>query len=104
MSVAATSVGAALARRFADCGVAAVVYTDIARDGALLGVDAKDRGGIGETGSPFTVTIAVNARQSQLVAAAIADGDISIARTTGAASSKETPPQALERIGTSTDG
>jgi phosphoribosylformimino-5-aminoimidazole carboxamide ribotide isomerase len=30
----------ALARHFADAGVAAVVYTDIARDGALTGVDA----------------------------------------------------------------
>ena len=30
----------ALARRFADAGVAAIVYTDIARDGALTGVDA----------------------------------------------------------------
>jgi len=29
----------AVARRFEDCGVAAVVYTDIARDGALVGVD-----------------------------------------------------------------
>jgi phosphoribosylformimino-5-aminoimidazole carboxamide ribotide isomerase len=29
-----------LARRFADAGVAAIVYTDIARDGALGGVDA----------------------------------------------------------------
>jgi phosphoribosylformimino-5-aminoimidazole carboxamide ribotide isomerase len=29
-----------LARRFADAGVAAIVYTDIARDGALSGVDA----------------------------------------------------------------
>jgi phosphoribosylformimino-5-aminoimidazole carboxamide ribotide isomerase len=30
-----------LARRFEDCGVAAIVYTDIARDGALAGVDAN---------------------------------------------------------------
>src|SRR5437764_697845 len=30
----------ALARRFADAGVAALVYTDIGRDGALTGVDA----------------------------------------------------------------
>src|SRR5438094_499740 len=30
----------ALARRFADAGVAAIVYTDIGRDGALTGVDA----------------------------------------------------------------
>jgi len=31
---------AALARQFADVGVAAIVYTDIARDGALTGIDA----------------------------------------------------------------
>jgi phosphoribosylformimino-5-aminoimidazole carboxamide ribotide isomerase len=30
-----------LARRFEDCGVAAVIYTDIARDGTLSGVDAE---------------------------------------------------------------
>jgi phosphoribosylformimino-5-aminoimidazole carboxamide ribotide isomerase len=29
-----------LARRFEDCGVAAIIYTDIARDGALGGIDA----------------------------------------------------------------
>jgi phosphoribosylformimino-5-aminoimidazole carboxamide ribotide isomerase len=29
-----------LAHRFEDCGVAALIYTDIARDGALAGVDA----------------------------------------------------------------
>ncbi|HEX3417648.1 MAG TPA: 1-(5-phosphoribosyl)-5-[(5-phosphoribosylamino)methylideneamino]imidazole-4-carboxamide isomerase [Stellaceae bacterium] len=29
-----------LARRFEDCGVAALIYTDIARDGALSGVDS----------------------------------------------------------------
>src|SRR5262249_2126305 len=33
-----------LARRFADAGVAAIVYTDIARDGALTGVDAVATG------------------------------------------------------------
>jgi len=33
-----------LARRFADAGVAAIVYTDIARDGALQGVDAAATG------------------------------------------------------------
>jgi phosphoribosylformimino-5-aminoimidazole carboxamide ribotide isomerase len=36
-----TQVGAVdLARRFEDCGVAVLIYTDIARDGALSGVDA----------------------------------------------------------------
>src|SRR5437773_10442258 len=34
-----------LARRFADAGVAAIVYTDIARDGALTGADAARTGG-----------------------------------------------------------
>ncbi len=29
-----------LARRFEDCGVATIIYTDIARDGALTGIDA----------------------------------------------------------------
>jgi len=33
--------GIELARRFEDCGVAALVYTDIARDGALVGVEAN---------------------------------------------------------------
>ena len=35
-----------VARRFEDCGVAAIVYTDIARDGALLGVDANAVAGV----------------------------------------------------------
>jgi phosphoribosylformimino-5-aminoimidazole carboxamide ribotide isomerase len=30
-----------LARRYDECGIAAIVYTDIARDGALSGVDAE---------------------------------------------------------------
>jgi len=41
-----TEIAAAeLAQRFADAGVAAIVYTDIARDGALTGVDAAAIGG-----------------------------------------------------------
>lgn len=75
----------------------------IVRDAEVLAVDAKGRGGIGETSSPFTVTLAVDARQSQLLAAAIADGDISIARTTGATSSAGTAPQSLDRVGTPPD-
>ena len=35
-----------LARRFEDCGVAAIIHTDIARDGALGGVDAKSIAGL----------------------------------------------------------
>jgi len=37
-----------LARRFADAGVAAIVYTDIARDGALTGVDAAGIAGFAQ--------------------------------------------------------
>jgi Flp pilus assembly protein CpaB len=73
----------------------------IVRDAEVLAVDAKGRRGIGETSSPFTVTIAVDARESQLLAAAIAEGHISLARTTGAASSEGTTPQPLDRVGTS---
>jgi phosphoribosylformimino-5-aminoimidazole carboxamide ribotide isomerase len=44
-----SEVGAiALARRFADAGVAAIVYTDIARDGALSGVDADAIAGLAQ--------------------------------------------------------
>jgi len=35
-----------LARRFEDCGVAAIISTDIARDGALTGIDAAAVGGL----------------------------------------------------------
>jgi len=35
-----------LACRYADCGVAAIVYTDIARDGTLCGIDAKAVAGV----------------------------------------------------------
>jgi phosphoribosylformimino-5-aminoimidazole carboxamide ribotide isomerase len=42
-----------LARRFADAGVVAIVYTDIARDGALTGVDASGIAGFArEAGVP----------------------------------------------------
>jgi phosphoribosylformimino-5-aminoimidazole carboxamide ribotide isomerase len=42
-----------LARRFADAGVAAIVYTDVGRDGALGGVDADAIAGFArEVGIP----------------------------------------------------
>jgi pilus assembly protein CpaB len=66
-------------------------------DARVLAVDDRARGGIGETSSPFTVTLAVDARESQLLAAAIADGNVSMARTTGAVSSKGTEPISLDR-------
>jgi pilus assembly protein CpaB len=74
----------------------------IVADAPVLAVDARGRGGIGESASPFTVTIGVTAKQSQLVAAAVADGEISLARTTGAASARGTAPESLDRA--TTDG
>jgi Flp pilus assembly protein CpaB len=71
----------------------------IVADAEVLAVDARGRGGIGESSSPFTVTIAVTARQSQLVAAAVADGNISLARTTGADSAKGVAPESIDRVG-----
>jgi pilus assembly protein CpaB len=76
----------------------------IVADAPVLAVDARGRGGIGESASPFTVTIAVSARQSQLVAAAVADGEISLARTTGAPSARGTAPESLERVASDDGG
>ncbi|HEX4528917.1 MAG TPA: RcpC/CpaB family pilus assembly protein, partial [Acidimicrobiia bacterium] len=73
----------------------------IVADAEVLAVDARGRGGIGESASPFTVTVAVSAAQSQLLAAAIADGDVSITLTTGARPAAGTAPQSLDRVGTS---
>jgi Flp pilus assembly protein CpaB len=73
----------------------------VVADAHVLAVDARGRGGIGESASPFTVTLAVNAAQSQLLAAAVADGDVSITRTTGARSAAGTDPQPLDRSVTS---
>ena len=45
--VETTEVGVVeIGRRYADCGVAAIVYTDIARDGVLCGIDAKAVAGV----------------------------------------------------------
>jgi Flp pilus assembly protein CpaB len=62
-----------------DDGVAIIVP-----DAEVLAVDARGRGGIGDTSSPFTVTIGVDEAQSKLVAAAVVSGGLSLARTTGA--------------------
>lgn len=62
-----------------DDGVAIVVP-----DAEVLAVDARSRGGIGDSASPFTVTVAVDEAQSRLVAAAVVSGGLSLARTTGA--------------------
>ena len=56
----------------------------IVPDAEVLAVDARGRGGIGDSASPFTVTIAVDEEQSRAVAAAVVGDGLSLARTTGA--------------------
>jgi Flp pilus assembly protein CpaB len=77
-----------------DDGVAIVVP-----DAEVLAVDARGRGGIGDTASPFTVTIAVDEAQSRLVAAAVVSGGLSLARSTGA-----TPATADEPVASAVNG
>lgn len=69
----------------------------IVADAEVLRVGRPDRGGaFGGVNDKFSVTIAVNERESQLVAAGIAGGDIVIARTTGARPAAATPPLAVD--------
>ena len=65
----------------------------IVADAEVLSVGRPDRGGaFGRVDDAFTVTLAVDARESQLVAAGIAGGDIVITRTTGSRPAAATPP------------
>jgi phosphoribosylformimino-5-aminoimidazole carboxamide ribotide isomerase len=51
------------ARRFEDCGVAAIIYTDIARDGALSGVDAA---AVGELARQMRIPVIASGGVSSL--------------------------------------
>ena len=65
----------------------------IVADAEVLRVGRPDRGGaFGGVNDKFTVTLAVDARESQLIAAGIAGGDIVITRTTGSRPAEATPP------------
>ena len=52
-----------LVRRFEDCGVAAVIFTDISRDGALTGVNAE---ATGELASKVTIPVIASGGVSQV--------------------------------------
>jgi Flp pilus assembly protein CpaB len=56
-------------------------------------------GAFGGVGDQFAVTLAVDARESQLLTAAVTDGDVMITRTTGARSAGGTPPLPIDRTG-----
>ena len=72
----------------------------IVADAEVLSVGRPDRGAaFGRVDDKFTVTLAVDARESQLVAAGIAGGDLVITRTTGSRPAEATPPLAVEASG-----
>lgn len=60
--------------------------------------DPDARGALGDVNEQFTVTLAVDATEAQLLAAAITDGDILIARATGADSAEGTPPLPVDFV------
>ena len=69
----------------------------IVTDAEVLSVNRPDRGGaFGGIDESFAVTLAVDARESQLVAGGLAGGDIVITRTTGARPADPTPPVPFE--------
>ena len=72
----------------------------IVADAEVLDVHGGDSGGaFGGVGDEFAVTLAVDARESQLLTAAVTDGDVMITRSTGAPTADGTPPLPIERTG-----
>jgi Flp pilus assembly protein CpaB len=77
----------------------------IVADAEVLSVGRPDRGGaFGGVDDDFTVTIAVDAHESQLVAAGIAGGDIVVTRTTGSRPAASTPPMTVDSSSRVGDG
>ncbi|MGH9031634.1 MAG: Flp pilus assembly protein CpaB [Acidimicrobiia bacterium] len=70
-------------------------------------LDVSDPAGgtaLGSVEEQFTVTLAVDARGAQLLTAAITDGDLLLARSTGAESADTTPPLAVDFVDTGPGG
>jgi Flp pilus assembly protein CpaB len=65
----------------------------------VLAVDRGDSGTFAAAARQITVTLAVDARESQLLTAALTDGDVAITRVTGARSAVGTPPLPVEWTG-----
>jgi Flp pilus assembly protein CpaB len=62
----------------------------VVADAEVLGVDDDDA--LGARRGEVRVTLAVDARESQLLAAALADGDFVLTRVTGSPSAADLPP------------
>jgi Flp pilus assembly protein CpaB len=65
----------------------------------VLAVSRPDGGGFGELDDAFTITLAVDAAEAQMLTAAVTDGDILLARSTGAEPADDVPPLSLESTG-----
>jgi Flp pilus assembly protein CpaB len=77
----------------------------IVADAEVLSVGRPDRAGaFGGVDDKFTVTIAVDVRESQLVAAGVAGGDIVVTRTTGSRPAGSMPPLAVDASGAGGSG
>jgi Flp pilus assembly protein CpaB len=64
----------------------------VVADAQVLDVNDADGGGLGAVDADFAITLAVDVRESQLLTAAIADGEFVVTRSTGADSAAQAPP------------
>ena len=64
----------------------------VVADAEVLDVKDSGSGGLGAVDADFAITLAVDVRESQLLAAAIADGEFVVTRSTGAESAAQAPP------------
>ncbi len=70
---------------------AGIVVADL----EVLAVDARALGGLGGATRSFTITVAVDADESEVLAGAIADGDVIVTRATGASPAAVAPGSSL---------
>jgi Flp pilus assembly protein CpaB len=66
--------------------------TVVVADAEVLDVMDQGSGGLGAVAADFAITLAVDVRESQLLTAAIADGEFVVTRSTGAESAAQAPP------------
>jgi Flp pilus assembly protein CpaB len=64
----------------------------VVADAEVLDVKDSGSGGLGAVDADFAITLAVDVRESQLLTAAIADGEFVVTRSTGADSAAQAPP------------
>jgi Flp pilus assembly protein CpaB len=64
----------------------------VVADAEVLDVHDPGGGGLGDVDAEFAITLAVDVRESQLLTAALADGEFVVTRSTGADSAAQAPP------------